>query len=572
MREVGRRSLRFLRDGTGSGLVLKKDETLLLPDAMADQTDWFAAFDGWQRAMFVGQLTAEAERLSNAKDSIAAALGGQVAAAIDRCAGRPLQLLAELAGMFGRLRAVGNAGREEIRSALREPLRAYWRADKGILGALERFAAAVESDDGDEAEAEDDDADADEDELGEQPRASWGQRGEDLFVRAMRARAIAQASGRTPASGSRAGRLLAWLRERGLLLPDLRRTGDALLVQRAAQRLARAPADFTSKVALRYSGFRRAMRDQGRWYPPGRPAARYAHPAEADLILLAILRGVSDMESDQTLMRRLGERTLPVVQTVRQLRRYQVLVDEATDYSPVQLACMRALADPKTGSFFLSGDFNQRLTRWGSKSEAELSWVSPGIDIRRIDISYRQSRKLAGFATALARVHGYHVEERPPEHFDHAGFAPVLGASLAAVAAQVDWLARRIGEINRLARGALPTIAILVCNPQAMDAVADALSAQLADMNIRAVACPRGQVKGQDGDVRVFEVEHIKGLEFEAVFFLDVDQLQAREPELFDRYLYVGATRAATFLGLTCRSADLPDQILPLSAMFEAHW
>jgi len=61
-----------------------------------------------------------------------------------------------------------------------------------------------------------------------------------------------------------------------------------------------------------------------------------------------------------------------------------------------------------------------------------------------------------------------------------------------------------------------------------------------------------GQTVGQDNDVRVFDVQHIKGLEFEAVFFVDVDELAERLPTLFDRYLYVGATRAATYLGLTC--------------------
>jgi DNA helicase IV len=43
-------------------------------------------------------------------------------------------------------------------------------------------------------------------------------------------------------------------------------------------------------------------------------------------------------------------------------RRNQILVDEATDFSPIQLASMRTLADQRTGSFFLSGDFNQRLS------------------------------------------------------------------------------------------------------------------------------------------------------------------------------------------------------------------
>ncbi len=48
------------------------------------------------------------------------------------------------------------------------------------------------------------------------------------------------------------------------------------------------------------------------------------------------------------------------------------------------------------------------------------------------------------------------------------------------------------------------------------------------------------------------EVRHIKGLEFEAVFFIGVDRLAERMPDLFDRFLYVGVTRAATYLGVSC--------------------
>jgi hypothetical protein len=57
--------------------------------------------------------------------------------------------------------------------------------------------------------------------------------------------------------------------------------------------------------------------------------------------------------------------------------------------------------------------------------------------------------------------------------------------------------------------------------------------------------------------VRVFDVRHIKGLEFEAVFFVGVDRLATHTPDLFLRFFYVGASRAATYLGVVCEK-DLP--------------
>jgi DNA helicase IV len=89
----------------------------------------------------------------------------------------------------------------------------------------------------------------------------------------------------------------------------------------------------------------------------------------------------------------------------------------------------------------------------------------------------------------------------------------------------------------------------------------------LSEHNIQCVACPSGKAMGNDNDIRVFDIQHIKGLEFEAVFFVDIDELAARNPDLFDKYLYVGATRAATYLGITCRD-DLPQKLAPLSEQF----
>ena len=102
--------------------------------------------------------------------------------------------------------------------------------------------------------------------------------------------------------------------------------------------------------------------------------------------------------------------------------------------------------------------------------------------------------------------------------------------------------------------------------------IAGALNEALADQNIRVVACPDGQVMGQQNDVRVFNIQHIKGLEFEAVFILSIDLLATNEPELFDNYLYVGATRAATYLGLTTNGPSLPRKIAALEGHFRERW
>ena len=91
--------------------------------------------------------------------------------------------------------------------------------------------------------------------------------------------------------------------------------------------------------------------------------------------------------------------------------------------------------------------------------------------------------------------------------------------------------------------------------------LADALNRVLPEQNLRAVACVGGRFVGEDNEIRVFDVRHIKGLEFEAVFFVGLDRLVEQEPDLFDKYLYVGATRAATYLGVMVGGTALPDRL-----------
>ncbi len=203
--------------------------------------------------------------------------------------------------------------------------------------------------------------------------------------------------------------------------------------------------------------------------------------------------------------------------------RTQVTVDEATDFSPVQMACMAAMTHPKTGSFFACGDFNQRLTMWGSRSTDQFEWIFPNIEIKEIKISYRQSRQLNDLSRSISlAVNGVDPGVSLPEGAHNEGLAPALIEMTPNVSSTAEWLAARIREIERLTHQ-LPSIALFVEAESKVQPIADALNLALAADNVHVVACPNGQVMGQEGDVRVFDVQHIKGLEFEAVFFISID-------------------------------------------------
>jgi superfamily I DNA and RNA helicase len=158
-----------------------------------------------------------------------------------------------------------------------------------------------------------------------------------------------------------------------------------------------------------------------------------------------------------------------------------------------------------------------------------------------------------------------------PDNVENDGVHPVLATGLRAPEQIVGWLAKRIVEIERFTE-TLPSVAVLVNSEGDVRSTAAALNTALLALNIRVVPCSDGQVMGQENDIRVFDVQHIKGMEFEAVFFIGIDQLAEKSPRLFDKYLYVGATRAATYLGLTCAGDRLPQKIAPLQSNFVDNW
>src|SRR5690606_29948075 len=117
--------------------------------------------------------------------------------------------------------------------------------DRSFLDALFGFVATLsaESEDEDEADADLDGEDEDE-------PVARGDRAiaQAAFLRAIRAKAIAEARKRSVGRASRNGKVLDWLATRGMELPPLVAIGETLVVQRAARRLTRAPRDFVRMV------------------------------------------------------------------------------------------------------------------------------------------------------------------------------------------------------------------------------------------------------------------------------------------------------------------------------------
>jgi hypothetical protein len=574
-RDLGRRTLPILRTSTSTGTwVPRENEPNLRDDTVAAAREWFDDFDTWQRRRFWDDIQAAIESLSASGDERAAQMAGRLSA-IPSDPNNDARRLVAISEFVPEIRTVLEELRSAVATELRATLNDRIREDRTFLDTLAAFmdtlAAPADEDDADEDSDADADGDVDDDDEEEAPPQTRRGVAIATFNSALRRQALAHVSGRKLRRG-RAAAVVEWLGERGLGSDRIEIVGRNLVAQRALRRLASPVRGYLGGVARRYRQFRRVRRAEGKWY--SEPTPRVANGHEIDVMILATFHGANRLLVEDRVRRRIEEPAFALLKRIAEVQRNQILVDEVTDFSPIQLACMAALANPLIGSVFVCGDFNQRITSWGLRTLDDLQWAVPDVTERTVLIAYRQTRQLYEFARSLALLSGEQPTEAAlPADSDNEGVAPALGTGLSDHESAAAWVAARIKEISAIlgAGRPLPSTAVFVPEEALVQPTAEALDAALAETSLRAIACPAGQVVGNDMDVRVFDVQHVKGMEFEGVFFLGIDTLAESHPELFDRYLYVGTTRAATYLGVTC-SGNLPSDLSSVDGDFTEDW
>lgn len=251
----------------------------------------------------------------------------------------------------------------------------------------------------------------------------------------------------------------------------------------------------------------------------------------------------------------------------REYTRAVIAIDEASDFSAVQLQAMASLSYPKFNCVTLSGDLMQRMTRNGITTWDDFSQLWPNSELRILNRAYRQTPVLLDIARQMYREI---VQEEPPftsyTQID-TRFARPLFFQHPNAEEKLAWVVARILEINAGIDSRFPTIALFVEDDNKVKEVYESLkdNDELTNVGLDIDACYNGRVLGDKQAVRIFSVEYIKGMEFEAVFILDIDSL---ESELLNQYLYVGLTRANYYLGITA-SYEFPESLRYLQSSFQ---
>lgn len=577
-RELAREELGLLRTSAGTGPFVERRTQEYLKPEVADEARWYDEFREFLDDTVAEELKSDAQWLATSTAPDLTTIGELLGAAF-KVSPRDFyaRTLRSVRDLVPEIREAIASRSDSISRILARARNAVTYEDRNFPDLLREqisrqlAAGAQEAEEEDELEAELDD----EDEQTLEPQAGRPisrQQALMRFERALRALAKARVARRRVSNKSQDGLLLSWLGpERLPAEEDLKDLGKLLVEQARLRKFERLERLFVRGIASKYKRFRAEMAKHDRWYQATPAKSSDIHWQELDLVVLATLQIANELLTNYRGQAGSEPSTGGPLAKIRHLQRAQVLADEATDFSRVQLASMLELANPRTGSLFLCGDINQRLTSWGLKSNEALDWIGAGIQRKSITVSYRQSRRLVELAKQVATIGGSQADDIIlPDRLDAEGVVPVWQTHLANNAGKAEWLTHRIHEIDRMVQKAT-TIAVLVNEEEDVEALALELNDRLEEISLSAVACKDGKVVGNDRDVRVFNIRHIKGLEFEAVFFMDLDQTVAQHPELFSKYLYVGATRAATYLGVTFLG-DVPSPVEPLGGHFGRDW
>jgi superfamily I DNA/RNA helicase len=271
----------------------------------------------------------------------------------------------------------------------------------------------------------------------------------------------------------------------------------------------------------------------------------------------------------------LQETKHPYVNTYIKNCKPVIAIDEATDFSIIDLLAMHSFRHPDISAVTLSGDLMQRITMHGLKTWEDFSDMIYSTEIKNLTLSYRQSPTLLSLAQ---KIHEYSTK-RKTDYTSYMKNDTSEPKPLMKISEnendKLNWIAQRIREIDAIYRqsvGSLPSVAVFVPAEENIDDFVSALDEKL-EGDIPVQGCHKGKVLGKSSDVRVYAVDKIKGLEFEAVFFHNLDQLTHLQDDILLKYLYVGLSRATFYLGVTL-SKDLDDNLHFIEESFvqNANW
>lgn len=247
------------------------------------------------------------------------------------------------------------------------------------------------------------------------------------------------------------------------------------------------------------------------------------------------------------------------------------LISQCGKPKSFKLKLMLSFRHYEFSSITLCGDIMQGLTDNGIDDWEELRrFVLPQMESVSLKVSYRQTPTLLDIARDMYKLdrgeYPTYKSERVKSEFEPIPLIVISDDDEE----KARWIADRIVDIYVNYDNELPSIAIFVDDTQDIGRLKRLLEEYLED-RVDVTDCSGGDIDTKD-TVRIFRISQVKGMEFEAVFFYDIDKAVAEDPDLARRYLYVGISRAASHLAATISDVEGFDSLIDYFSDDEDAW
>ena len=138
---------------------------------------------------------------------------------------------------------------------------------------------------------------------------------------------------------------------------------------------------------------------------------------------------------------------------------------------------------------------------------------------------------------------------------------------------KAEWIARRIIEVYKAYNESMPSVAIFVGDNVDIGNLVELINDQDYLNGIQIYDCSDNRTTNNTKAVRVFRISEVKGMEFEVVFFYDIDKaLQECSNDVMRRYLYIGISRATTHLAATFSQEEGNEEIINYFDKNKKNW
>lgn len=286
---------------------------------------------------------------------------------------------------------------------------------------------------------------------------------------------------------------------------------------------------------------------------------KHLHPDEQNLIL-GFINEMLHLIHQKSRIRFEGLKH-KYVQAFKENVRNVIGIDEATDYSLSDYYFMVSFRHYEFSSITLCGDLMQGLNSNGiSDWNTIKNFNLPNLEVKSLDFSYRQLPTLLDMARELYKDNlGEYPSYKSKMERSDSEPRPLMLISDDEWE-KADWIADRIRDIWRIYDEELPSVAIFVGDEVNISEFVERLNDTLNGIDV--VDCSGDKQLQNNEMVRVFRLSEVKGMEFEAAFFYDIDKaLASHDEQLMRRYLYVGISRATSHLAATMSTESNQDII-----------